>query len=398
MAPQHVLDVPRRDLVPEREQVADRPQRLVRRRADGGGRVGEDDVEVDEDAALPPPGERGREVRGDERRAGASARPGDREHRRRAADRELLRRPDLRGGLGERIAFGRPQEEPGRARADRAAKRRDRLRRVEREQRAPVELAPRRGERRRRHDPVGLELADGLGELARVGRRADHPRDAAAVEEVKDLLRDLRLLERQHDPRDLLHRRSCAPWGSTTTVVRGRGPRGERRGRRLRGGVRGGQSPDRPIRIAKLPRRDGDAGIGRMGWNQIAQAEPRREGGRGRRDQEVRGAGRIPHALTRPATPEPKGRDRLVAALGARAGGRATQRAWRSIRWWHRHDFRAGGRRMGRHALLAASRGGGTISRSMASRIGSLAVGSVARSTRFQADEGPRRNDRKPPC
>ena len=61
------------------------------------------------------------------------------------------------------------------------------------------------GERRLGHDRVGLELPNGLGELPPVRRGTDDASAARAIEEVHDLLGDLRRFERQHDARNLLH-------------------------------------------------------------------------------------------------------------------------------------------------------------------------------------------------
>ena len=110
---------------------------------------------------------------------------------------------DGRGGGGELLALPRPDEIAGRAGADRRAEGRDRFAGIEREDgtrgRARVEQP------RLRHDHVGLELPNRLGELAIVGGGGDDARPPAAIEEVHHLLDDLRRLEREHDPGDLVH-------------------------------------------------------------------------------------------------------------------------------------------------------------------------------------------------
>jgi hypothetical protein len=58
---------------------------------------------------------------------------------------------------------------------------------------------------RRRDDRVWLLLANGGRELTIVGRRRDHSRVAAAVEEVHDLLGDVVLIHAEYDPRDVVH-------------------------------------------------------------------------------------------------------------------------------------------------------------------------------------------------
>ena len=70
MPPGELVDVLGRHLVAQRDQVGDRPRLLVGGNADRGRGIREDHVEIDQEAAPIALGERGREVRGHERRAG----------------------------------------------------------------------------------------------------------------------------------------------------------------------------------------------------------------------------------------------------------------------------------------------------------------------------------------
>ena len=118
------VDVTSRDLIPQRQQVGDRPNRLVDRYADRRRRVGEHDVEVDEHAAPTSARERSRQMGRDERRPSASSRAVDGDDRCALVRLLLDRWSDPRRRDGELLAFGRPEVE---ARSAAASARIDRI-------------------------------------------------------------------------------------------------------------------------------------------------------------------------------------------------------------------------------------------------------------------------------
>ncbi len=111
------------------------------------------------------------------------------------------------GRAREGLALGRPEVVATRARGDRRAQRRDRLARLERQQGAAVELCAGRHRGLRDHG-IGLELADGLGELPSVAGRPHHAGPSGAVEEVHHLLGHVVLLQPEDHPRHVVHLRS----------------------------------------------------------------------------------------------------------------------------------------------------------------------------------------------
>jgi hypothetical protein len=84
------------------------------------------------------------------------------------------------------------------------------LARIDGEQRRAVQRPARGNERGGGDHGVGLQLANGLRELRGVDGGPDDTGATGAIEEVHDFLGNVRRLEREHDPRDLVHPRSTS--------------------------------------------------------------------------------------------------------------------------------------------------------------------------------------------
>src|SRR5215211_2787875 len=192
------------EVVAERNDVR---QRVVRsfgvhgRHVERASDVGEHRIEVEEDRGASARERRG-EVGGDERHPDAAPAAVHRDHGRQARGPTNVTQR-RRGGAHQLLPLSGPQEVPRRAGADRGAEGGDRLARVERQDHAGVRACLE--QRGLGHDDVRLELSHRLDELPIVPGRGDDARPPAPVEDVHHLLDDLRCLEREHDPRELIH-------------------------------------------------------------------------------------------------------------------------------------------------------------------------------------------------
>ena len=192
VTPEDLLDVMRTQFHPEGSEIGDRSHRLVRGNTDRGRGVPELHVEVHQHAPALAFGECGREVGRHERSTAAAARRVDREHGRPLPDALLSRRPHPRGRDRQLLSLGRPQVEAARTRSDGSTQCTDGLRCVHDEERAAVQRPTRRDEGGGGDHRIRLQLPNGLGELGRVNGRPHDSRAARAIEEVHDLLGDVR--------------------------------------------------------------------------------------------------------------------------------------------------------------------------------------------------------------
>ena len=165
--PDELLDVLRYHLVAERHQVGDGPDLLVGRNAERGRGIGEEHVEIDQDASSITLGERGRKVRRDERPAGPASRRVDRQRLRPFAARLVRgRRVPRRARL---LALGRPEVEAGRAP------------RMARRSAPPIGSYRRRAARCRSASRAGERARGGDRRRARAGERPPQLRASTAV-------------------------------------------------------------------------------------------------------------------------------------------------------------------------------------------------------------------------
>ena len=204
MSPECAPELIGAEVFSERRRVGERVDGfgvVAGRRAQRLRDVAEHGVGVDQDgraAACERRGEVGRHER-DTHTAAAAV------HRDHRASPLRLARPPYGGRRGPQqvIAFLRPQEVARRARLDRRSKRRHRLAGVQRQHHAGRLGAVEH--RRLGDDRIRLELPNGLRELTVVARGRHDASPSAPIEEVHDLLGHLRRLERQDDPRHLIH-------------------------------------------------------------------------------------------------------------------------------------------------------------------------------------------------
>ncbi len=202
--PERLVELRKRQLVGHGGQVCQGVQALGRH-ADRSRYVAVERVGIEHDAGAPP-GERRRQVRGDERGADPAA---GAVHRNDHGPPVVGHRSDGAGGNreDELVAIAGPQEVAGGADPDRGAQRGDRLACVERQDGG----APNAGgvdQRRLSDDDIGRELPDGLDQLTVVGGGGHDTGASGPIEEVHDLLGHIGGLQGEHHRRHVVHGRS----------------------------------------------------------------------------------------------------------------------------------------------------------------------------------------------